>query len=42
MLRPVDKQSGRKRQTSETERHKLSREKQKADWRNRNPDSKWK
>jgi len=41
-LVPVDKQSGRKRQTNEQERTRLRREKQKKDWNNRNPNSKWK
>ena len=40
-LRPVDKQSGHKRQTNENDRTRLRKEKQKADWYRRNPDSKW-
>jgi len=35
-LRPVDKQSGKKRQTNEQDRSRLRQEKQKADYNNRN------
>lgn len=41
-LVPVDKQSGRKRQVSEQERGRLKKERERADWNRRNPDSKWK
>ena len=42
MLVPVDKNTGRKRQTSERDRHFLKKEKEKADYHNRNPGSRWK
>lgn len=40
-LRPVDKQTGRKRELNERDKAHLKREKEKADWHTRNPDSKW-
>ena len=42
MLVPVDKQSGHKRKTSEQERGRLKKERDRANWDSRNPDSKWK
>ena len=41
-LIPVDKQSGKRRGTNEHEQNRLRREKEKADWSKRNPDSKYK
>jgi len=41
-LRPLNKQTGQKRQTNEQERGRLRKEKQRADWNHRNPDSKYK
>lgn len=40
-LVPVAKRTGRKRSLNENERGKLKREKEKADWHKRNPDSNW-
>ena len=40
-LVPVDRQTGRKRETSERDRHYLREEKKKADFYNRNPHKKW-
>lgn len=40
-LVPLDKRTGRKRETSETERQRQRQQKEKADWHRRNPDSKW-
>ncbi len=42
MLVPVDRESGRKRQTNEQERGRLKKERDRADWNNRNSGSKWK
>lgn len=41
-LVPLDRSTGRPRPLSEQDRAKLRREKEKADWNRRNPDSKWK
>ena len=40
-LVPLDKKTGHKRQTNEQEQGRLRKEKEKADWHRRNPDSKW-
>jgi hypothetical protein len=39
--RPVEKATGKKRPVTPDQAAKLKRQKEKADWHNRNPDSKW-
>lgn len=40
-LVPVGNKTGRKRSLGDNERARLKKEKEKADWHRRNPDSKW-
>jgi len=41
VLVPVDKKTGRKRETNEKDRHHLRQQKEKANFYNRNPHKKW-